>query len=80
MLKQKIINYLENHSYNINISCRGIYINNFKMIDTITNNRIIIFLEEFKLIIMGNDFSVLKLLDNEILFNGVIESINIEYL
>lgn len=79
MLKHSIINYLQNKSYNINISKNTIYINNYIYIDTINEQKIIIILEDIKIIITGANFKAMKLLNKEVLFKGEIESINFKY-
>ena len=77
MLLQKISNYLRNNSYNINISENYLYINNYQKIDNISETDISIVVNKTILNIKGNNFKVLKMLDNEILFNGDIENISI---
>ncbi len=78
MLKDKISNYLRDNSYNINLSLNKIYINNYVELKAINDNLISIKFDEFLLNINGRDFKVAKMVDNEILFNGHIESM--EYL
>ncbi len=77
MLLQNITNYLRNNTYNINISENYIYINNYQKIDNISETDITIIVNQNILNITGNNLRVLKLLDNEILFNGNIENIKI---
>lgn len=77
MLLQNITNYLRNNTYNINISENYIYINNYQKIDNISETDITIIVNQYILNIKGNNLKVLKLLDNEILFNGNIENIKI---
>ena len=76
MLKQTITNFLENNSYNINISKNKLYINNYTKIDTINEQNITIIIDELKIDIKGEDLKAIKLLNNEVLFKGIIESIN----
>lgn len=77
MLLQNITNYLRNNTYNINISENYIYINNYLNIENISETDITIIVKNNILNIKGNNLKVLKLLDNEILFNGDIENIKI---
>lgn len=79
MLFSKTRNYLINKSYNINLYQDGIYISNYSTIDCISENLLIIKFIDFTITIKGHNFSVNKMLDNEILFNGQIEKVNFEY-
>lgn len=74
MLISNISNYLNSKSYNINLSRNKIYINNYSKVVTINDNLISIDFDEFTLNINGNQFKVIQMVDNEILFNGQIES------
>lgn len=78
MLVSKINNYLKESSYKINLVPNKIYINNYEEINTINDNRISIKFQDFILNINGSNFKVLKMIDKEVLFNGLIESM--EYL
>lgn len=80
MLLQNISTYLRNDSYNINISQNNIYINNYTKVDNISDNNISIIVDNSLLIIKGNNFKITKILNNEILFNGQINTIEITYL
>ena len=77
MILNNIRNYLNNKSYNINISKNQLYINNYNKIDNINDKNISIIFEDFKLYIEGLNIKVIKKKDKEILFNGLIESIKI---
>ena len=77
MILNNIRNYLNNKSYNINISKNQLYINNYNKIDNINDKNISIIFEDFKLNIEGLNIKVIKMIDKEILFNGLIESIKI---
>lgn len=79
MLKDRLDNYLKNNAYNINLSLNKIYINNYIELKAINNNLISIKFEDFLLNINGSDFKVAKMVDNEILFNGHIESMEYFY-
>ena len=80
MLLQNISTYLRNDSYNINISQNNIYINNYTKVNNISDNNISIIVDNSLLIIKGNNFKITKILNNEILFNGQINTIEITYL
>lgn len=77
MIINNIRTYLNNKSYNINLSKNQLYINNYNKIDNITDKNISIVFEEFILKIDGLNIKVIKMIDKEILFNGLIESIKI---
>ena len=77
MILNNIRNYLNNKSYNIKISKNQLYINNYNKIDNINDKNISIIFEDFKLYIEGLNIKVIKMIDKEILFNGLIESIKI---
>lgn len=79
MLISSISNYLTNNAYNINLSMNKIYVNNYKSVNTITDTRISIVFEEFTLNINGQNFKICQMVDNEILFNGHIESMEYIY-
>ena len=78
MFIQSISNYLSSKSYNINISKNSIYINNYNKIEHISETLIKINIDDFKVIIKGNNFKISKMIDKEILFNGQIESFEIK--
>lgn len=77
MILNNIRTYLNNKSYNINLSNNQLYINNYNKIDNITDKNISIIFGDFKLNIDGLNIKVIKMIDKEILFNGLIESIKI---
>lgn len=77
MILNNIRTYLNNNSYNINLSKNQLYINNYNKIDNITDKNISIIFNEFILKIEGINIKVIKMIDKEILFNGLIESIKI---
>lgn len=79
MLIPNIKNYLKKDLYNINLTPNNIYINNYIKVNSITETLISIEFKEFTLNINGLDFKIAKILDNEILFNGQIESMEYIY-
>lgn len=75
----KIKNYLNDEKYNIIIKENFTYINNYKKIIDLSENEICIEFQNFKLKIKGKDIKITKLLDKELKFDGIIESINYHY-
>ena len=73
-------NYLMPDSYNINFFHEKIYITNYKEIDCISEKLLIIKFASFNLKIIGNFFTIIKLLDTEILFKGQVEKVEFEYI
>ena len=79
MLLNNIRNYLNPKSYNINSSKNELYINNYQKLNIIKDNYISIIFNDFILTIKGQSFKINKMIDNEILFNGQIESMEYIY-
>lgn len=79
MLLNNIRNYLNPKSYNINYSKNELYINNYQKLNIIKDNYISIIFNDFILNIKGQSFKINKMIDNEILFNGQIESMEYIY-
>ena len=74
-----IRNYLNNDDYNINITNNLLYITNYQKINMIKNDKISISFKEFNLLVEGDDLIISKLLDTEILFNGVVRKVSFEF-
>lgn len=79
MLLNNIRNYLNPKSYNINSSKNELYINNYQKLNIIKDNYISIIFNDFILNIKGQSLKINKMIDNEILFNGQIESMEYIY-
>ena len=79
MLLNNIRNYLNPKSYNINSSKNELYINNYQKLNIIKDNYISIIFNDFILNIKGQSFKINKMIHNEILFNGQIESMEYIY-
>ncbi|HAB67677.1 MAG TPA: hypothetical protein DCE23_09960 [Firmicutes bacterium] len=79
MQLRNINSYINSKTYNINLTPNKIYINNYNDILEIKENIISIDFNDFFLNINGNDFKVVKMLNNEVLFNGKIESMEYIY-
>lgn len=77
MIFEKVRSYLKNNSYNINISKNYLYINNYLTIDNLSEKNIRISLNNVDLEIEGKELKVVKMLDDEILINGQIESVKL---
>ena len=75
MILNNIRTYLNNKSYNINLSKNQLYINNYNKIDNISDKNISIIFDDFILKVDGINIKVIKMVDNELLFNGLIESV-----
>ena len=63
--------------FRITIFSDKIHIINYSRIDTITDNKLIIRNNNDKILITGAKFSLLKLLDNELLMQGNIKNIEV---
>ncbi len=79
MILRKITSYLNDKTYNINLTPNKIYINNYDDIMEIKDNMISVDFMDFVLNINGYDFKVMQMVDNEVLFNGKIESMEYIY-
>ena len=63
-------NYLKNSNYEIKVYDNFIYLKNYLMVDTINEKMVVINFSNFKTIIDGNHFVIIKMVDNEILIKG----------
>ena len=79
MFLSNIKNYLSDNNYNINIYKNNLYINNYHHLEHASSKNIIIAFDNFKLNVVGNDLIIVKMIDNEILFSGHIESLKFIY-
>lgn len=76
MLKN-IVNYVRNNEFYINIWKNKINVVNFKEIIIMEEDKIVIMADLGKVIIRGQNLSINKLLDNEILIMGVFSLIEL---
>ncbi len=76
---ENIKNYIIPKTYNINITDKIIYINNYTKINNITDNNINIETRDTIINIIGEKISVMKILDNEILFKAKTNKVEINY-
>ncbi len=74
----RLKDYINDDSFKINIYKNKINIVNYLDIITLEDNRISLKYQEGMIIIKGNNLSVNKLLDNEILITGEIKSVELE--
>lgn len=74
----RLKDYINDDSFKINIYKNKINIVNYLDIITLEDNRISLKYQEGMIIIKGNNLSVNKLLDNEILITGAIKSVELE--
>ena len=75
----RLKDYINDDSFKINIYKNKINIVNYLDIITLEDNRISLKYQEGMIIIKGNNLSVNKLLDNEILITGEIKSVELEW-
>ena len=80
MISLRTKNYLSPNTYNINFYDDKIYISNYRDIDCISEKLLIIDFITFKLKIIGDSFSIIKLLDKESLFKGKVKKVEFEHI
>ena len=79
MFLKNVKNYLQEKEYNINFYKNALYINNYQKVEEIAETSIIILFDTFLLQVKGTHITVDKMLDKEILFNGIFESVTFHY-
>ncbi len=72
-------NFIDPKDFSINIYKDKINIKNYKKIITLGINKIIIKLDNLKITLNGNNFSLTKLKDEELLITGKLESLEMKY-
>lgn len=75
----KLKDYINGDSFKINIYKNKINVVNYLDIITLEESRISLKYQQGMIIIKGNNLSVNKLLDNEILITGEIKSVELEW-
>lgn len=75
---KEIRNYIVDNEFRVTLYKNKINIINYKDIVTIEKSRISIKYEEGMVIIKGKDLALKKLLDDEILISGIINSVELE--
>lgn len=78
MLKS-INKIIKNNEFSINILENIIDINNFIDITILESNKIVLEIPCGYLRIYGSDLTIKKLLDNEVVINGIISSLEFKY-
>ena len=73
---KRLSGYINNKEFKINIYNNLINIDNYDEIVTLTDNLIIIRYDKYYVYIKGNNLSIRRLLDNELLIDGNIGAIN----
>lgn len=76
MLKE-INNYINDKSFKLNLYKDKLNIVNYKKILSLEDNYISILLDKEKMIIKGNNLTLVKILDNELLIKGEIKNIEV---
>ena len=73
-------NYINDVEFRVNLNKDKVHIVNYTKIVTIEKSRISIGYSSGMLIIKGKDLALKKLLDDEILIKGIINSVELEWL
>jgi len=73
-------NYISDVEFRVNLYKDKVHIVNYTKIVTIEKSRISIGYSSGMLIIKGKDLALKKLLDDEILIKGIINSVELEWL
>ncbi len=74
-----IKNFLYDQKYFISIYDEKIHLFNYETIIKFSDQNLIFKFELFKLIIKGEKLIVKKLFNNEVLIDGLVESVNFDY-
>lgn len=74
-IKNTIIDFLYDKNYFITMYENFLYIYNFQEIITLTNELIMLYIENFKIKITGSDLKIKKINSSELLIEGNIISI-----
>jgi len=74
----KVRNYIEDHEFHLDIYENKIHIINYKKIISLQSEKIIVLLENRKIILNGQNFSLNKLLDEEVLIEGNLISLEMK--
>ena len=78
-MKDNLINFLYDKKYFINIYDEYIHVFNYQELVSLTSEKIVLKLEEFKLNIMGSVLFITKMLPNEILIKGKVSKVEFSY-
>ena len=76
-MKDKFINYINDNEFKLTIYNNKIHIINFKLLITLEDNYISFLISNKKINITGNNLSLEKLVDKELLIKGNITNIEV---
>lgn len=76
-MKDKLINYINDNEFKLTIYNNKIHIINFKLLITLEDNYISFLISNKKINITGNNLSLEKLVDKELLIKGNITNIEV---
>lgn len=75
----QIKNYIEDKEFHLDIYENKIHIANYTKIVSLGTEKIIVLVPHKKIILFGQKFSLSKLLDDEVLIEGNLSSLEIKY-
>lgn len=78
-MKDSLINFLYDKNYFINIYDEYIHVFNYHELISLSSRKIVLKLEQFKVIIEGSNLFITKMLSNEILIKGSISKVEFSY-
>lgn len=78
-LKESLVNFLYDKNYFINIYDDYIHVFNFQELISLSDKKIILSLEKFKVEITGSNIIIRKMSKNEILIKGLINKVGFLY-
>ena len=78
-LKESLVNFLYDKNYFINIYDYYIHVFNFQELISLSDKKIILSLEKFKVEITGSNIIIKKMSKNEILIKGLINKVGFLY-
>lgn len=78
-IKENLINFLYDKNYFISIYDNFIHVFNYQELVSLTNNLIVLKMNDFTLNIGGENLFIIKMLPNEILIKGKINKVGINY-
>lgn len=78
-LKESLVNFLYDKNYFINIYDDYIHVFNFQELISLSDKKIILSLEKFKVEITGSNIIIKKMSKNEILIKGLINKVGFFY-
>ena len=76
---RKFLNYIKDDSYLMTLYKEKLYIKDYLSIKEVTSNTIILCLNSVTLTIKGNNLSVKKMLEKDVLITGIITNLILGY-